>query len=264
MRLQIHSRTMWFAFCCAALGMSMCVISSPLVSSSGWCTLQYIKLLLLFVWVMCPGSICIDRLLNYLWLGYPQGFIDSVVKSKGSSRLSEEQKPLGSVYIPYIKSVLEKFRRLGTHYNIRTIFKSKHTLRSSHMKTRPERDPLQRAQCIYSIPCECGRSCIGETGRPLAVRHREHRRNLQQGRLEKSKLAQHTYEEGHRVCWDDSRILEIESNSRYRKYKELALMACSTNPISRPSLDISPIWIPLINNEVFNSQRRSVWRDRFP
>jgi hypothetical protein len=48
------------------------------------------------------------------------------------------------------------------------------------MKTRPERDLLQTAQCIYIIPCECGRSYIGETGRPLAVRLREHRHNLMQ------------------------------------------------------------------------------------
>jgi hypothetical protein len=40
------------------------------------------------------------------------------------------------------------------------------------------------------------------------------------GLLEKSKLAQHAYEEGHWVGWDEARILEIESNSRYRKYKE--------------------------------------------
>jgi hypothetical protein len=126
------------------------------------------------------------------------------------------------------------------------------------MKTRPEGDPLHTAQCIYSIPCECGRSYIGETGRPLAVRLREHRHNLEQGRLEKSKLAQHAYEEGHRIGWDDARVLEIESNSRCRKYKELAHMACLINPISQPNLDISPIWILLISNEVSNSQRRSV------
>jgi hypothetical protein len=93
---------------------------------------------------------------------------------------------------------------------------------------------------------------MGKTGRPPAVRHREHRHNLQQGLLEESKLAQRAYEEGHRVHWDDPRILEIESNSRYRKYKESAHMACSTNQISQPSLDISSIWIPLINNEDFN------------
>jgi hypothetical protein len=106
------------------------------------------------------------------------------------------------------------------------------------MRTRPERDPLQTAQSVYSIPYECGRSCIGETGRPLAVQLREPRHNLQQGLLEKSKLAQHAYEEDHKAGWDEARILEIESNSRYRKYKESAHMACLINPISQPSLDI--------------------------
>jgi hypothetical protein len=76
------------------------------------------------------------------------------------------------VYIQYVKNVSEMFKRIGK------IFKTKHTLRSSLMKTRPERDPQQTAQCIYSIPCECGRSYIGEPGRPLAVRLREHRHNL--------------------------------------------------------------------------------------
>jgi predicted GIY-YIG superfamily endonuclease len=77
------------------------------------------------------------------------------------------------------------------------------------MKTRPERYPQQRAQCVYSIPCESGRSYIGETGRPSSVRLREHRHNPEQSFLEKSKLGQRVYKEGHRVGWDDARILEI-------------------------------------------------------
>jgi hypothetical protein len=84
------------------------------------------------------------------------------------------------------------------------------------------------------------------------------RHNLKEGLLEKSKLSQHAYEDGHRLGWDEARILEIGSNSRYRKYKESAHVACLTNPISQPSLDISPVWILLVSNEVCNSQRRSV------
>jgi hypothetical protein len=131
------------------------------------------------------------------------------------------------------------------------------------MKTRPERDPLQTAHCIYSIPCECGRSYVGETSRPLAVQLREHSHSLKEGLLEKWKLAQHVCEEGHRVSWNEARIWEIESNSRYRKYKESAHMACLISLVSQPSLDISPIRIPFISNEVTNPQRRSVWCDRF-
>jgi hypothetical protein len=50
--------------------------------------------------------------------------------------------------------------------------------------------------------------------------------NLREGLLEKSKLAQHAYE-GHRVGCEEARILEIKSNSRCRKFKELA----DTQPI---------------------------------
>jgi hypothetical protein len=73
------------------------------------------------------------------------------------------------------------------------IFVTKDTHRSSLMKTRPGRDPLQTAECICGIPCECGRSYFGVTGRPLAMRLRKHRHNIQQGLLEISILAQHAY-----------------------------------------------------------------------
>jgi hypothetical protein len=64
------------------------------------------------------------------------------------------------------------------------------------------------------------------------MRLHEHRHNLKQGLLEKSKLAKHAYEEGHKVGWDQARILDIESHSKYRKYEEAAHMACFIDPIS--------------------------------
>jgi hypothetical protein len=115
-----------------------------------------------------------------------------------------KRKRLWAVYIPYGKSASEKFKCIENHYNIRAIFKTKHTLRSSLMKTRPEREPQQMARCIYSIPCECGRSYSGKTGRPLATQLSEHRHHLKEDVLEKSKLAQHAYEEGHRVGCDEA------------------------------------------------------------
>jgi len=43
-----------------------------------------------------------------------------------------------------------------------------------------------------------------------------------QGLLQKNGVAEHSYEEG----WNEARILQIQSNSRYRKYKELIQKSC--------------------------------------
>jgi hypothetical protein len=43
-------------------------------------------------------------------------------------------------------------------------------------------------------------------------------KNLNEGLPDKSKLVQHTYDEGNKAGWDGARILEIESNDKYRKY----------------------------------------------
>jgi hypothetical protein len=98
---------------------------------------------------------------------------------------------------------------------------------------------------MYSIPCDCGRSYNSETSRPLEVRIKEHKYVLTQGLLEKSKLVEHSYEEGHKICWKEEKVLQIEPNTTYRNYKESAHMYLADHPISQPSLDISPIWNPI-------------------
>jgi hypothetical protein len=52
----------------------------------------------------------IDSVLKSRRNGYPKQFIDSVLKSRSSSRLEKEEKPLGSVFIPYVKGISEKFK----------------------------------------------------------------------------------------------------------------------------------------------------------
>jgi hypothetical protein len=126
------------------------------------------------------------------------------------------------------------------------------------MKTGPVRDTQQTKQCVYSIPCDCGRCYIGETSRPLEVCIREHKYNLIHGLLEKSKLAQHAYGEGHKICWNKARVLQIEPNSTYRKYKESAHMSLLDHSISQPNLDISPIWTPVIAAEINKLQLHQV------
>jgi hypothetical protein len=187
---------------------------------------------------------------------YPKEFVDSVMKPL--RRKSSFLRYNITVIISYFKGISEKFRRIGNRFNARPIFKPKHKLRRILKKTGPVRDAQQTKQCVYSIPCYCGRCYIGETRRLVEVRIKEHKYNLTQGFLEKSKLVQHAYEEGHKICWNEAKVLQIGPNTTYRKYKESAHMSLLDHPISQPSLDISPIWTPVITAEVKRLQHSHV------
>jgi hypothetical protein len=58
--------------------------------------------------------------------------------------------------------------------HVRTIFKTKHTLCGTLMKTGFVRDVQQMKQCVYNISCDCGRCYISETSRSLEVWIKEH------------------------------------------------------------------------------------------
>jgi hypothetical protein len=126
------------------------------------------------------------------------------------------------VNMPYIKGISEKFRRIGEWYNIKTLFKTRQTLRSMLIRTRPNREVQDMRQCIYSIPCECGRCYIVETGRPFSVQIGEHMNNLKQGLMKESRLAKHVYEEQHHIQWKEAKVVQIETNNMCKKYKEAA------------------------------------------
>jgi hypothetical protein len=52
---------------------------------------------------------------------YPQVFNDSAINSKRINHQSKHEKPLGSVYILYVRTVSEKFNCIGNGNNIRNL-----------------------------------------------------------------------------------------------------------------------------------------------
>jgi hypothetical protein len=85
------------------------------------------------------------------------------------------------------------------------------------METEPVVETQQTKQCVYSIPCYCSRCYLSETSRPLEVRVTRHKQKATQLMFGKSKLAKHAYKEGHKMCWKQAKVLQIESNTTYRK-----------------------------------------------
>jgi hypothetical protein len=80
----------------------------------------------------------------------------------------------------------KKIRFIEDRFNIRTTFKTEHTLRGVLIKTGPVGYAQQTKQGLCSIPCD-----YGKTGKPSKVRIKEHKYNLTQGLLENPKLPQY-------------------------------------------------------------------------
>jgi hypothetical protein len=66
-------------------------------------------------------------------------------------------------------------------------------------------DPLKKV--INSIPCECGKEYIGETGRPLLTRVKEDRAALTNSETNSSKLVEHAWEMDHNFMWDETKAI---------------------------------------------------------
>ena len=96
-------------------------------------------------------------------------------KVKETDNHTAQEKPTGSAIIPYAPGISEKLRRIGNKYGIRTSYRSCTTLRRVLTKTRPPNQTQESKNCIYNIPCKCGKRYIGETCRPLQTRVNKHK-----------------------------------------------------------------------------------------
>ena len=90
---------------------------------------------------------------------------------------SEEEERASTITIPYVKGVSEKIARELKKHNIQTIHKP--TTKLKHVlfnKMKDKVNDLDRSGVIYKIDCKRHKEIyIGETGRPMKERGREHR-----------------------------------------------------------------------------------------
>ena len=102
--------------------------------------------------------------------------------------------------------------------------------------------------CVYSIPCSCGKIYKDETGCPLKVRLEEHQKAVVRGEIEKLGMVDHIWKEkgNHLPLWDEVEIIDMAENWRIRYLKESAHMLGYYDLLSRPSIGMNTIWGPII------------------
>ncbi|XP_039303910.1 uncharacterized protein LOC120357487 [Solenopsis invicta] len=144
--------------------------------------------------------------------------------------------------LPYLQGTTERIGRLLSKHNIRVIFKPQKKIAQLLPNPKDQRPSLETSG-VYKISCVCGKVYIGETGRKISTRIKEHQRCAKYSHFSQSVLAEHWMETGHAVQYDKSTMLVPSQGYFARKYREgLEILKHPDNLNRDKSLQVKPIW----------------------
>ena len=94
----------------------------------------------------------------------------------------------------------EGIKRAFSLVNIRVVFIPDSTLLQQLVNVKDQIPPEKRANIVYSIPCKkCPAVCIGQTGRLLETRIREHKAAVKYAKCDVSAVADHIWNKQHQM-----------------------------------------------------------------
>ena len=149
--------------------------------------------------------------------GYPSVFVRRVLDepptwNNGSAdKIEEEEESKPKVlYLPYVRGVSERIERRCRNLGVRTVFKSHNTLRQTLMNVKSRTPKECKRGAVYEIPCaDCDSVYIGETGRSLKDRIKEHKYAVSRGDM-KNGVAAHAWSSQHKVDWSSAKVRTVE------------------------------------------------------
>jgi len=137
-------------------------------------------------------------------------------------------KSRGTVTITYVKGLSEAFSWILKTYRICTAVRPHTTLRNMLVHPKDRFNDEEKPKVVYKIPRKnCDRVYVGETGRSLGVRIKEHCKEMDSitgifTRAEKTRAASvcnksaitgHVCRENHVIDWDKAKVNDGESDN---------------------------------------------------
>jgi hypothetical protein len=125
---------------------------------------------------------------------------------KPATRTAEDKdKPTSTAYIPYTRTTYGRLSRMLAKHNIKSVALPPRKI-SSYLP--PVKDaPGLRTPGVYKIPCECGKVYIGQSGRSIHLRIKEHERHIRLTQPDKSAVAEHSFKHDHIIRLQDTKLV---------------------------------------------------------
>ena len=152
--------------------------------------------------------------------------------------MSEEQRPSDGnniIVLPYFKGISEQLQRIFYKHGFKVCFKPLRTLRQHLVHVKDRIIDEQKCGTVYSIHCkDCNAEYVGETGRRLNTRIKEHKRSVALADS-KSAISDHANSSHHDINWPNVRIIDHESHWSPQKIREAISIVKRKPEINRDS-----------------------------
>ena len=196
--------------------------------------------------------------------GYKEKHINTILRKNNpknntwkSNEKNEKNKKDRSLtlVLPFIQGVTNKIANILRKKDIKTFFRPTSTIKSLLKSVKDLIHPHQ-FKGVYEIPCSCGKSYIGETGKSFKQRIKEHGADLRLNRCHTSALVKHANKTKHQLCLENTNILSKEENYSKRKFREALEIIKHPQNLNRDNgWEISRSWIPLLHQNLNNDYK---------
>ena len=98
---------------------------------------------------------------------------------------------------------------------------------------------------VFMIPCECEKAYIGEMGRSIWTKVKEHYADIMLDRMDKSPLAEHSHGTKHPIRIEDMKVLSQVDNWSLRRIREAIEIIKNPNCLNMDDgMTTSRSWFP--------------------